>query len=264
VLVLALRRCASRSDCPQASLPARATISAIMAKLAHAGGKSMRGWLRRGSRRPLSLPSDVEKHLPAADWSAIQRELAGYAAHLVRNFVWRTGQPVDLAKGWDARDIAALAIKRLHSGERRWNPARVGLRRCLRGIVRSLVSNLADSPDNRLQRRFPQGEEAEELCDHIEYDARRHDQLGVLPQPPPDPEGAVVGPETGSDGQRVQHLIEELKRTGDHIAARVMETSQVEGETRPRHLSRLCDMKRCDINNALKRARRTARRLERR
>ena len=141
--------------------------------------------------RPPSLPPDVRDLLEKADWPGISRRLTGYAAHKVRNVAWRTGLRVDLARAWQPYDIAAEAICRVLSGQRRWNPE-VPLEKFLRRIVDGLVNHLKTSLDNQLLRRFPYGDGAEELHDRAEHHAARHDLHCVLPWQPRSPERGVI------------------------------------------------------------------------
>src|SRR5437867_1938932 len=97
--------------------------------------------------RPPSLPPHVRELPEKHDWEGISRRLTGYAAHKVRNVAWRTGLSGDLPKGWEAYEIAAEAIYRVLSGQRKWNP-QVPLEKFLRRIVDGLVSHLKTSLDN--------------------------------------------------------------------------------------------------------------------
>ena len=213
--------------------------------------------------RPPSLPPDVRDLLAKEDWAGISRRLAGYAAYRLRNVRFRTGLSDDVAKGWQADDIAAEAIYRVLSGQRKWNP-KVPLEKFLRRVVYGLVRHLRSSMDNQLLTRHPHGDGAEELHDRAEHQAALHDLHGILPWQPDSPERGVIGPEDGSPADRLERLIAALKRSGDREAADEAEKMWGSGETRARYSSDGSEAGRMHTYNVMKRIRRAARRLERR
>jgi hypothetical protein len=93
------------------------------------------------------MPIELEKML---------LDLAGYAAFRARNYWWRSGNQQDLAKGMHLKDVVQEAVARVLQESRRFDANRGALLPYLKGVIDSIISNLADSIDNRSQRRFPE------------------------------------------------------------------------------------------------------------
>jgi hypothetical protein len=83
-------------------------------------------------------------------------DLAGYAAFRARNYWWRSGNQQDLAKGMHLKDVVQEAVARVLQESRRFDANRGALLPYLKGVIDSIISNLADSIDNRSQSRFPE------------------------------------------------------------------------------------------------------------
>lgn len=84
------------------------------------------------------MPIELEKML---------LDLAGRAAFRARNYWWRWGNQQDLAKGMHLKDVVQEAVE---------------------GVIDSIISNLANSIDNRSQSRFPEyGSSEPESIDRI-------------------------------------------------------------------------------------------------
>jgi DNA-directed RNA polymerase specialized sigma24 family protein len=77
------------------------------------------------------------------------RAVLAYAVGVVRATRWARDQIPP--EGQEAADLVQEAIRRVIEGKRQWPPG-VALDQLLMGIVRSLVSHLANSPENRHDR----------------------------------------------------------------------------------------------------------------
>jgi DNA-directed RNA polymerase specialized sigma24 family protein len=209
------------------------------------------------------------KLLQQADWEAISIELAGHAAFRARNLGWRTGERVgpetrakagdlardmDLAMGLNPIDVAQQAIKRVLDGSRKWDPNRGPLLPYLKGVVDSLISHLAESPDNQLQRRVPEGEEDDELWDRSEFRASlndRHDLGDLIGARPPNPEQPLLDRE--ADDSRVSNLFETVKGSPE-LEETISAIMQV--GPKPVDIAEHLRLAVSEVNNRLKRLRR--------
>jgi DNA-directed RNA polymerase specialized sigma24 family protein len=211
------------------------------------------------------------KLLQQADWEAISKELAAHATFRARNLGWRTGQRVDretkakagdlgggldLAMGLNPVDVAQQAIKRVLDGSRRWDPSRGPLLPYLKGVVDSLISHLAESPDNQLQRRVPEGEQDDELWDRSEFRAPlndRHDLGDLIGALPPNPEQALLDKE--ADDIRVSRLFEAIagKSEFEETISAIMQVGP-----KPADIAEHLSLPVSEINNRLKRLRHLA------
>lgn len=212
-----------------------------------------------GGRVERAKLKTVFEQLRDANWRTIGKELAAYALARVRTYRWRTGNRRDLAEGQQAVDLAAEAIRRLMDGTRRWDPNEVALVPFLRGVVDSLVSHLADSADNARQVRIPDGEDGEELGDRFEFDAARNDHHGLLPDRPPDPETVLAAHRREFADKRLDQLLDEVKDNADLVA--VVDALMRVDEPKPAAIAEHLGLEVSEVNNRLKRLRRTADRL---
>lgn len=217
------------------------------------------------------MATDVYKLLREADWDSISVELVAYAAFLAANLSWRTGDSPDpearpspdqlarnlnIAMGLNPVDIAQEAIKRVLDGRRKWDPSRGPLMPYLKAVVDSLVSHLAESKDNQLQRRVPQGdEEQEELWDRSEFRAPLNDPNNLRASQgaqPPAPDEALV--EQQAD-RRIAGLFEAIRDnpTLEELVEAIMEVGP-----KPADIADYLHVTVSEVNNRLKRLRRLA------
>jgi DNA-directed RNA polymerase specialized sigma24 family protein len=215
------------------------------------------------------VEDETFKLLQQADWEAISIELAGYAVFRARNLGWRTGERVgpetrakagdlardmDLAMGLNPIDVAQQAIKKVLDGSRIWDPNRGPLLPYLRGVVDSLISHLAESPDNQLQRRVPEGEEDDELWDRSEFRAPlndSHDLGDLMGARPSNPEQSLLDRE--ADDSRVSNMFETVK--GNPKLEETMSAIMQVGP-KPMDIAEHLGVAVSEVNNRLKRLRR--------
>src|SRR5262249_17935264 len=105
--------------------------------------------------RPRVEPDvSARDELLKADWEDIGIRLTAYAVWKAANLRCRTGQPDLLAGGKTPEDVAAEAMLKVIEGKRIWDAQRGPLLPFLRRVVDSLLNQLADSADNRIQQRL--------------------------------------------------------------------------------------------------------------
>lgn len=199
----------------------------------------------------------VFEELRDADWEMLGLQLTAHASIRLKNFSWRTGSRYDLAQL--AKDLAAEAIRLVVTGRRRWEPERVALLPMLKGVVSSLISHLAQSADARSQVRFPDGEDGEELRDRIEFRAPERDEHGLLPAHPPDPDRAAALRRMEFADERLNALLDGVRDELDLVA--VVEALMVVDDPTPAAVAEHLGLQVSEVNNRLKRLRRTRDRL---
>ena len=202
------------------------------------------------------MKAEIFRKLQEADWSAIGKQLAAYATWRAQNFAWRTGDHEDLALGLQGVDIAQMAIKKVLTGERAWNPERGNLLPYLKGVVDSLMSHMADSPDNTVQTRLAEDEEGKELLDHAEFHAARNDDFGLLSA-----HQRSRGTNSDVENERVAKLFAAVQGEDDLMA--VLDVVMSSGETKPAHIAAELGIEVTEVNNRLKRLRRAAMNIKR-
>ena len=176
---------------------------------------------------------DVLRELEQVDWADVGVRLAGYATWKARNLRWRTGRWDILAAGKTPDDLAAEAILKVLEGERAWDPGRGPLLAYLQGVVDSLLSHLASSPDNRIQESL----------------AEEHDRAGEAP--------SIVDPE-----DRIARLRALLRDDHQYPLLAIVDAVSAHCEPKPQSLAQRLGTTVADINNRLKRLRRYAQRVE--
>lgn len=180
----------------------------------------------------LRMDPTVEQALREVDWADLGVRLTAYAAWRARNLAWRLGR-AELALG--ARtpdDLAADAILKVLSGERGWDPHRGALLPYLQGVVDSLLSHAAATPDvSRTLRVDPPAEMTSTAADD------------------------------DAPGERVERLRAQLRRDGQLALLAVVDAIAAHCEPRPQALAAHLGTSVADVNNRLKRLRRLALRL---
>jgi DNA-directed RNA polymerase specialized sigma24 family protein len=151
---------------------------------------------------------DKEKRqlLEDADWKRISLELLKYARYLARGKLWRTGSGEMLPLGKSCEDLIQEAIRLAFDESRRWDHLRVDLPTFLKGIVRSLISHLAESDDNT-KIREPRNPAL------LAHDGHGNDREDLqVPDPSLNPEElTIAGEEQNTVKQAYEMVLEEAK-----------------------------------------------------
>src|ERR1700674_2122166 len=96
---------------------------------------------------------EILETLHAANWDDIIPRLVFFALQRLNTKIWLGKYCGNPPEGTDANDIVHNAIKKVLSGERMWNKS-IPLIYFLMGIVRSDISNMARSFENRRTTRY--------------------------------------------------------------------------------------------------------------
>lgn len=177
----------------------------------------------------LRMDPTVEQALRDADWADLGVRLTAYAVWKARNLAWRHGRGELTLGARTPDDLAAEAILKVLSGERGWDPRRGPLLPYLQGVVDSLLSHAAATPDVARTDRV-----AAERAADVDDDAA---------------------------GERVERLRAQLRREPQPALLAVVDAIAANCEPRPQALAAHLGTTVADINNRLKRLRRLALRL---
>jgi DNA-directed RNA polymerase specialized sigma24 family protein len=192
------------------------------------------------------------EYLATVDWATIGVQLAAYAAYVARCYRWGVGGSDAMAQGVAAEDLAATAIRKLWTGERRWSPQRQpDLLSFLKGVVKSEMSHLLERSATRHEARYPvdaEGKEAEALlATRARCDA---------PFPPTPEEEWLRREEIASRRARIAELRRAVA-TSPELEA-LIDAIQAGCSPRPRFLATYLEIPVSSVNNRLKRLRRLA------
>jgi hypothetical protein len=185
------------------------------------------------------------------EWRRIILELGRYALSVSRRLRWRTENPSELPNGETIDSIVSLAIEKVISGERSWDPAvRPDLRKYLMDVIDSLLSHLAESKDNTMLARLP-AEGAEQTPSL----GRGFDQVepgsAWLPQPGQSPEAELLAKEQAQlEDRAFEVLIEECD--GDPVLKRMVEAI-FDGRDKPSEIAEATGIPTREIYNAARR-----------
>lgn len=91
----------------------------------------------------------IEQHMTDTDWNDLIPRLVLYAASRTRRMYWGRGS-VDGPRGMEPADFVNDAILKTLSGERAWDYKNKPLANHLMDVMKSDVSNLANSKENAL------------------------------------------------------------------------------------------------------------------
>jgi hypothetical protein len=99
-------------------------------------------------------------------WRQLDDDLIGrltlYAAGRCSKIVWRGIRDGPTPEAREPQDFVSIAIRKTVGGQRRWIPAKASLYQHLAGAIRSEVSNLANSSENKMTVRGPISNEGDD------------------------------------------------------------------------------------------------------
>jgi hypothetical protein len=117
---------------------------------------------------------DLLERTPEDELDRMILELGFYALKVRNEYHWRTKDREALPKGETIKSIVSLALERVLSGERRWNPAQQpDFMKFMRDVIDSLINHLARSKDNALLTTLPEESFQDEISWRAEPDNAR-------------------------------------------------------------------------------------------
>lgn len=124
------------------------------------------------------ISQELFDKLSSQNWEDILPKLTHYAAFLAKSLNWLRGS-ADLPKGLQPQDLVHEAITLVYTGKRHWDPDKVpDISVFLKGVIRSLVSHLVQSPEHtRRQNLELEGGEGEPTTQIEIADAKNPDAL---------------------------------------------------------------------------------------
>jgi hypothetical protein len=114
---------------------------------------------------------DLLERTPNDELEKMILELGRYALKVRNEYRWRTRDREALPKGETVKSIVSLALERVLTGERRWNPAQQpAFMKFMRDVIDSLINHLARSRDNALLTTLPEEGGEDEISWRAESD----------------------------------------------------------------------------------------------
>jgi hypothetical protein len=114
---------------------------------------------------------DLLERTPEAELEKMILELGCYASKVRNEYYWRTKDKDALPRGETVKSVVSLALERVLTGERRWNPeAQPNFLKFMRDVIDSLMNHLARSKDNALLTTVPDEGGADEISWHTGSD----------------------------------------------------------------------------------------------
>ncbi|TNE43130.1 MAG: sigma-70 family RNA polymerase sigma factor [Deltaproteobacteria bacterium] len=124
-----------------------------------------------------------ERIIQETDWQVLSERLLLFCAARMRRVLWRGQEQCAVPGGVEATDIVLSAIRKFLDGQRKW-PPQLTLFQFLCGVIRSEISHLATSIENRTTVRAPEEpswmEASSEAATPFDLIARKEERLQIL------------------------------------------------------------------------------------
>jgi hypothetical protein len=218
---------------------------------------------RSGSGRkypvtPGAAAREAFARMSEEELTALILHLGRYALRESGRLCWRTGSSVELPGGETVESVVSLALEKVLSGERHWDPqSNPNIRKYLMDVIDSLLNHLVTGKENVL---FTTAPEAPETSGN---ETTRHRRARVegsgadwLDRQESSPEAGLLWKEEEELNERaLKMLVEESK--DDPVLVRVLE-AMLSGEDKAGRIADATGIKVRDVYNAMKRLDRKA------
>jgi hypothetical protein len=176
-------------------------------------------------------------------------ELGYYALKVRHEYRWRTKEKEALPKGETVNSVVSLALEKVLSGERRWNPAQQpDFMKFMRDVIDSLMNHLARGKDNVLLTSAP--DEDSEGDWHTGSEKAAHD-TEWLARSEATPEQTIIDKESQAQmDEAIRALLEEC--AGDQVLTKII-NAMLEGYDQCGEIARVVGIEVKDVYNAMKR-----------
>ncbi len=176
----------------------------------------------------------------------------GYYASKVRNeYRWRTQGKDALPKGETVQSVVSLAIEKVLTGDRCWNPEQhPDFLKFMRDVIDSLMNHLACSRDNSLLTPPPEKGSDDEQAWHAGSD-RAEPNADWLARKDATPEQALLDKESQEQKDKaILYLFEEC--AGDQTLTNIV-TAMLEGCEQRGEIAQVVGIEVKEVYNAMKR-----------
>jgi hypothetical protein len=176
-------------------------------------------------------------------------ELGYYASKVSNEYRWRTKEKEALPKGETVNSVVSLALEKVWSGERRWNPAQQSdFMKFMRDVIDSLMNHLASGKDNILL--MPAPDEDIEGDWHTGSKEAAHD-TEWLARREATPEQALIDRESQAQkDEAIRALLEEC--AGDPVLTKIV-NAMLDGYDQCGQIAQVVGIEVKDVYNAMKR-----------
>jgi DNA-directed RNA polymerase specialized sigma24 family protein len=176
----------------------------------------------------------------------------GYYALKVRNeYRWRTKDKEALPKGETVNSVVSLALEKVWSGERRWNPEQQpNFMKFMRDVIDSLINHLARGKDNVLLTPAPD-EESGDYQDRHTGSKKAAQDTEWLARCEATPEQVLIDKESQAQkDEAIRALLEEC--AGDRVLTKIV-NAMLEGYDQCGEIAEVVGIEVKDVYNAMKR-----------
>jgi hypothetical protein len=194
--------------------------------------------------------SDLLGRMPEDELEKMILELGHYASKVRNEYRWRTRDREALPKGETVNSIVSLAVEKVLSGERRWNPEQhPDFKKFMRDVIDSLINHLAQGKDNILLS--PEPEEGREDDPDWHTGAQRAGQTEWLARSEPTPEQAFLERELEEQkDDAIRALLEEC--AGDQMLTKIV-NAMLEGYDQAREIAAFLGIDVREVYKAMRR-----------
>jgi hypothetical protein len=179
-------------------------------------------------------------------------ELGYYASKVSSEYRWRTNDKQSLPKGETVNSVVSLALEKVWSGERRWNPERqLDFKRFMRDVIDSLINHLAQGKDNILLRSAPQ--EGRPGRDDLDWHtgSKKAAHTEWLARAETTPEQALLDQESeAKKNEAIKALLDEC--ASDQVLTKIV-NAMLEGHDQCGEIAEAAGIEVKDVYNAMKR-----------
>jgi hypothetical protein len=192
---------------------------------------------------------DLLGRMPDDELERMILELGYYASKVRNEYRWRTKEKEALPKGETVNSVVSLALEKVLSGERRWNPAQQpDFMKFMRDVIDSLMNHLARGKDNILLT--PALDEDSEGDWHTGSKKAAHD-AEWLARSEATPEQALIDKESQAQrDEAIRALLEEC--AGDQVLTNIV-NAMLEGYDQCGEIAQVVGIEVKDVYNAMKR-----------
>lgn len=181
------------------------------------------------------------EHLQKVNWESIGLRLTYYAVKKAYRYRWNSKIAIG---GVSPEDLAHEAIAKIFDEKRKWDPQKdPDLFKYLTGVVDSLISHLADSPDRTRVRGIPQSEDGKIVEERLKMADPESETARHLRRPNLNPEQILLNKEQEQIEQRAFKGL--LKATEGDSDLEALLVCIMDGVCKPSEIAKATGM---DIN----------------
>jgi DNA-directed RNA polymerase specialized sigma24 family protein len=189
--------------------------------------------------------------LSDADLQGMILQLGRYALSVSSKLRWRTGNAAQLPRGETVDSIVSLALTKVLTGQRRWDPQQdPDIKTYLMNVIDSLLNHLATSKDNTMLTAMPDTASGGDTQAQASSSANPSVPAWHA-QPPKNPETALLQKEEEHQKARALQFVHDASHD-DPLVARMIRAMQ-DGYGKPGDIATVLGLPVTEVYKAMKR-----------